>query len=167
MKTLRRQAGALALVAIISLGVISQAGCGPSSTREVKADLNKAAATLNTAAKENRTLYQSHVYGIEVRKKIAAVIGDANDGLLVALNVARNMTPGTFGADKAQLIQLIGDVATGLASAHFGNARIDLLIQAAAATVNAVLILVSQLKSADLEYVVPEFRNFQLDRIAA
>lgn len=165
MRTTRK----LIAIPILVLAIFLQ-GCGPSTTKELKSDLNKAAALLNAAAKENRLLYQQRVFGdraLEIRKKVAGAIGDANDALSVALAVAKGMTPGTLTMDKAQILDLLGQVVNSLAAVHVGDDRIDLLLQAVAASVNSAIVLVQALKSVDLRYVTPELRGYSLPVVSA
>lgn len=163
--SLRRYGIALSLSFII----IAQVACGPGTSRELKVDLNKAAATLNTAAKENHLLYEQGVFGaraLEIRVKVATAIHTSNELLIVALNTAKTMTPATFSGDKTKILELLRQAVVNLGAAHIGDQRVDLLLQTAAATIGNAILIVSAFKSADLRYL-PEIQHWNLPAIAA
>lgn len=150
---------------LLSFTIIAQVACGPGTSRELKVDLNKAAATLNTASKENHLLYEQKVFGaraLEIRVKVATAIHTSNELLIVALNTAKTMTPATFLGDKTKILELLGQAVNNLAAAHIGNERIDLLLQAAAASINSAIIIAQALKSADLRFITPAIQSWSL-----
>lgn len=149
---LKRKSLTLVLAAVLIFSGLS-VGCGGNNVHDFKVDLNKSAATLNAAAKENRTLYELKVFGanaLAIRQKAAKGIYLANESLIVALDVAKNMNAQTFTGDKLQILTLLGQAVSELATAHIGDARVDALLQAAAATINSVIVVVTALSHADL-----------------
>lgn len=149
------------IVAALALcAVLSQAACAPTTPHKLKVDLNKIAASLNAAAKINHELYTTGVYGpvgspgaIAKRQKVATVIYDSNEVLIVALGVAHGITAANFPASKTQILALLGEAAQAVASAHLGTQAIDLALQAAATFINEAVILMSALTSADLRNI--------------
>ena len=149
----RSMAASLLLICALIGFTVPQTACGPSDVHAVKVKLNDAAKILNTAAKSNHDLYESGVYGpagspqaIEKRQKVATAIHAANEGLIDALNVAKNIKADNVGPAKAQILQILSSATQALAAAHIGNDKIDLVIQAAAALINDAVILVTALK---------------------
>jgi hypothetical protein len=140
----------LALCASLVFGVVS---CGPRSERALKVDLNKAASGLNSAAKTNRALYQAHEISLEIRKKVATGIYDANEILLVALDVAKGINADNFTGSRAQILSLLSEASSKLAGINIGNPKIDLVIQSVIALINTAVQFVSALKSASLRVV--------------
>jgi hypothetical protein len=148
----RRLGIALALSALLIFSTLT-IGCGPQNVHDFKSDLNKAAQTLNTAAKTNRTLYQQKVFGdraLDIRRKVATGIHAANESLIVALDIAKDMDAATFTGDKQQILALLGEAVTKLAATHIGDNRIDVILQTAAALINSVIVIVSAMTHADL-----------------
>src|SRR5690349_8660594 len=89
-----RQFATLLLVAVVAYGGYGFA-CSTSDVSKVKKKVADAAAILNTAAKSNRSLYQSGVYGtvgspeaISKRQKVATVVHQANEYLSLAVERA-------------------------------------------------------------------------------
>ena len=149
MRAHRRQ---VALVLAISL--ISYLGtgfaCKESDVRKVKQKVDQAASILLTAAKSNRELYRSGVYGavgspeaIAKRQKVAKGIHDANELLAEAIEIAANLQPGMSGQ---AVVNLLTQAAQELAHTHIGNDRVDLVIQSAVTAINSAIALAQALK---------------------
>lgn len=170
LKSLRSVAISFLLIFGILTVTLPQTACGPNDVHTLKVDLNKAAKTLNGAAKENRLLYEAKVFGdqaLTVRKKVASAIGDANEVLKTALDIAKHITPATFTGDKEQILTLLGQAVSTLAAAHIGNDKVDLLLQGAAAAINSAIVLVQALKSVELRIVVPQLQSINMPVIVA
>src|ERR1051326_4012623 len=93
----RRQTASLLCVVLITYFSAGFA-CSSSDVSRVKKKVADAAAILNTAAKSNRSLYQSGVYGavgspdaISKRAKVATVIHQANEYLALARSEERRV----------------------------------------------------------------------------
>ena len=158
------------LIGIVLAAILSQA-CAANDLHRLKVNLDRAAVTLNAAAKTNHGFYESGVYGsvgsdeaIKMRQKVATVIHDANEKLIKALELAKNLKPGsgTFEGDKLQIILHLSEAAQQL---HTGNPKIDLVLQAVALLINQAVVIIETLKSADLKYALPEIQNWQIARI--
>jgi len=132
--------------------------CGPDSVHKLKVDLDKAALTLNTAAKTNHALYEAHEISLAARQKVATAIYDGNEVLIVALDVAKPLTAATFSAGKAQILSLLETAVTKL-NVSVGNPKIDLVIQSVIALINDALILARAFTGAMLRQVLPALRE--------
>lgn len=146
---------ACAILFPLSLGL---QGCGADSIHKLKVDLNKAALTLNTAAKTNHALYAAHEIDLAARQKVATAIYDANEALIVALDVAGPLTQSTFVSGKAQILQLL-ETAVSKLNLSIGNPKIDLVIQSAVALINDGLILARAFTGRLLKQVQPALRE--------
>lgn len=140
-------------------------GCGPSSARELKIDLDKAAKILNTAAKTNHQLWVSGVYGageagVAVRKKVATVIHTANDDLIAAIDFAKTITDANFATNKARVKTMLQGAANTLSATVTGNAQIDALIQSAALLINSAVALTARMEKRDVLPYIPEIREW-------
>ena len=142
---------------ILALAIWSAACGGLSTPRKIKTDLGKVAAGLNSAAKTNRQLYQSAVYGavgspqaIAMRQKVAGVVYESNEVLIVALDIAKGITADNFAASKTQILALLSTAASKIAAANIVNPQINLILQAVAALINNAVVLVQSLTSADI-----------------
>src|SRR6185369_16728669 len=117
----------IAITLALSYVLVLNAACGASTLSKLHDTLNKTAASLNAAAKTNHSFYEGGVYGavaspaaIATRQKAAAAIHDANEKLIVALNLAKGLTAATFEAGKLAVLQSLADAASLL---HTGNDR--------------------------------------------
>jgi hypothetical protein len=137
---------------VLSLILISQLAfvCSSSDVHKIKVKVDQGATLLNAAAKTNRDLYQSGVYGavgsavaIAKRQKAAKAIHEANGLLSEAVEVAATLKAGDTGS---AVIDLLQQALTALASAHIGNPQMDLAIQAAVAIINDAVMLARSLK---------------------
>ena len=161
----------LILPLILIYVVTLQAACGPSTLSKLHDSLNKVAKSLNAAAKTNHSFYEGGVYGvvgsdaaIATRAKAATVIHDANEKLILALNLAQQLTPTTFEQGKIAVLSALADAAAMLKT---GNVKIDLVLQAVAVLITSAVTLIESFKSAQLRYVLPEIRTWRLEAVNA
>lgn len=159
------------LATFLAFNIASQAACGASTLSKLHDSLNQAAKSLNAAAKTNHQFYEGGVYGavgsdpaIAVRQKAATVIHDANEKLILALNLAQNLTAATFEQGKLAVLQALADAAAGLSA---GNTKIDLILQSVATIINQAVVLIQAFKSAQLQYVLPEIRTWRMEAVWA
>lgn len=150
------------------LCVILQA-CGASDLHKLNTTLDQAAATMNGAAKTNHSFYESGVYGpvgsedaIKVRQKVATVIHEANERLIIAINLAKTLKPETFESGKLAILSALSESVAGL---HVGNPKIDLVLQSIATVINQAVIIVSTFKASDLPRVLHALQNLKMEVI--
>lgn len=145
----RRQ---LAMLLAVVLTAYTSAGfaCSSSDVHKIKVKVDQAASILLTAAKSNRELYQSGVYGatgsleaIATRQKVARGIHEANEYLSDAVELAAQLQPGMSGQ---AVVDLLAKAVQELAHTKIGNDRIDILIQSAIAAINTAIALSQSLK---------------------
>lgn len=147
-----RQQRNLAILVIITL--VSYGGygfaCSESDVSKVRKKVDQAASILLTAAKSNRELYRSGVYGtvgspqaIATRQKVATGIHTANEYLSDAVELAAQLQPGMSGQ---AVIDLLNGAVAELVRTRIGNERIDVLIQSAVTALNAAILLTNQLR---------------------
>jgi hypothetical protein len=124
--------------------------CSQSDVHKVKVKVEQAANILNTAAKSNRELYRSGVYGavgspqaIATRQKVATGIHDANEALSEAVEVAAQLQPGMNGQ---AVYTLLAASVQHLVHLRIGNDRIDVLIQSAVTAINSAILLAQAIK---------------------
>lgn len=160
--TKRSKIIALTLFAALVVTQMGNGSCGGSGTNAdpvaaqitaIKVKIDQAAKSLNTAAHSNHDLYEAGTYGakgsagaIATRQKVAKGIHEGNEYLIQAINFAKTITPATIGGGKTQVLQFISQAISTLAANHIGNDKIDLILQAVAATLNEAIILVQALK---------------------
>jgi hypothetical protein len=166
----RRKLTVALLATFLSFNIAFQAACGASTLSKLHDSLNQAAKSLNAAAKTNHQFYEGGVYGavgspnaITTRQKAATVIHDANEKLILALNLAQNLTAATFEQGKLAVLQALADAAAGLST---GNTKIDLVLQSVATIINQAVVLIQAFKSAQLKYVLPEIRTWKLAEVS-
>jgi hypothetical protein len=159
----------LVLSLMIFAGMVPMQGCGPNDLHKLHTELNLTAKSLNAAAKTSHQFYESGIYGpvgsahaIEVRQRAAKAIHDANEFLIQALNLAKQLTPETFEQGKLAVLQALAQAAGVL---HTGNQSIDLVLQGVAALINNAVILIQAFKSADLRYVIPRIQSWQVAEV--
>jgi hypothetical protein len=147
--TQRRQVATLLIIAVLAYGGYGFA-CSSSDVHKVKVKVDQAASILNTAAKSNRELYRSGVYGtvgsagaIATRQKVAIGIHNANEYLSDAVELAAQLQPGMSGQ---AVVDLLTKAAQELAHTHIGNDRIDVIIQSAVTAINSAILLAGSLK---------------------
>lgn len=150
--------------------LIITAACGPSTLTKLHDTLNKTAKALNAAAKTNRDFYEQSVYGavgstkaIDLRQKAATVIHDSNEKLILALNLAQNLTAATFEQGKIAVLQSLADAAAGL---NTGNTRMDLVLQSVATLITQAVALIQIFKASQLQYVLPEIRTWTIAEVS-
>ena len=168
MRLIRRRTP---IAGIVLIAVLTQASmCSPSTIRKFKQGLDKAAVTLNTAAKTNRSFYESGVYGvagspeaIETRQKVAKGIHDANEWLIKAIDKAKTLKEGpSFEGDK---LDILLSLSKAMASLKTGRVEIDLVLQSVALIINQSVTIIQALKSADVKYLVPQIQHWKLAQV--
>lgn len=147
----RRQ---LSILLTVTLALYSGYGfaCSQSSVHKIKVKVDQAASILLTAAKSNRELYRSGVYGavgspqaIATRQKVAKGIHDANEYLSDAVELAATLQPGMSGQ---AVIDLLNNAVRELVATRIGNDRIDLIIQSAVTAINSAILIANGLKGS-------------------
>lgn len=149
MRTQQRTTATLLMVALVAY-FGSGFACSQSDVSKVKKKVDQAASVLLTAAKSNRELYRSGVYGaagspeaITKRQAVAKGIHDANEYLSDAVEVAAQLQPGMSGQ---AVIDLLNKAVAELVHIRVGNDRIDVLIQSAVTAINTAIELTQALK---------------------
>ena len=154
---------------LLTSALISQSACGPSTLSKLHDSLNKVARSLNAAARTNRQFYEGGVYGpqgsaqaIEWRQKSATAIHASNEKLILALSLAKALTPATFEQGKLSVLAELADAA---ASLHTGNRSIDLVLAAIATLINQAVVLIQAFSARDLPYVLPRIQSWTLEAV--
>lgn len=149
--------------------VATQASCGAKDLSKLHDSLNKVAKSLNAAAKTNRQFYEGGVYGpqgspeaIKVRQLGATVIHASNEKLILALSLAKALTPATFEQGKLSVLAELADAAAVLKT---GNRSIDLVLQSIATLINQAVILIEAFQARDLPYVLPQIQTWTLEAV--
>lgn len=152
MKNQRQTIAKLLMVALVAY-FGSGFACSESDVSKVKKKVADAAAILNTAAKSNRSLYQSGVYGavgspeaISKRQKVATVIHQANEYLALALERAATLKADDLSIGKQDIVALLQKASTLLASLDVGNENIKLIITSAVTAINSAVTLTLAIK---------------------
>lgn len=150
----RRQLATLLLITIIAY-TGSGFACSESDVSKVKKKVADAAAILNTAAKSNRSLYQSGLYGtvgspeaIGKRQRVAAVVHQANEYLALAVERAANLQPSDLSVGKTDIVNLLNQATAVLNALNIDNENIRLVIQSAVAAINAAVTLTLAIKGS-------------------
>lgn len=145
----RRQVAVLLACCILSYGF----ACSTSDVSKVKKKVADAAATLNTAAKSNRSLYQSGAYGavgsadaVAKRQKVATAVHQANEWLSMAVERAATLSASDLPQGKADIIALLQKAVTEISALNIGNDNIRLVLQSAAAAINSAIVLTQAIK---------------------
>lgn len=143
----KRQLALLLTVALIAYSGYGFA-CSESDVSKVKKKVADAAAILNTAAKSNRSLYQSGVYGtvgspeaISKRQQVATVIHQANEYLALAVERAANLTASDLPSGKADIVKLLQQASAILNSLNINDENLRLLLSGAVAAINSAVTL--------------------------
>lgn len=162
------------IAGIVLVAVLTQASmCSPGTVRKFKQGLDKAAVTLNAAAKTNRSMYEAGIYGtagspeaIETRQKVAKGIHDANEWLIKAIEKAKLLKADSvsFEGDKLEILLSLSKAAANLKT---GRVEIDLVLQSVALIINQSVGIIQALKSADVKYLIPQIQNWQIARVEA
>ena len=147
MTRTRREVATLLLITMIAYSGYGFA-CSKSDVSKVKKKVADAAAILNTAAKSNRSLYQSGTYGaigspdaITKRQQVATVVHQANEYLSLAVERAANLTAADLPTGRADIVKLLQQAAAILNSLNIGNENIRLLLSGAVAAINSAVTL--------------------------
>jgi len=148
----RRQVAILLLVSMIAYSGYGFA-CSANDVSKVKKKVADAAAILNTAAKSNRSLYQSGVYGavgspsaIVKRQQVAQAIHQANEWLSMAVERAASLTVDTLPQGKTDIVALLQKASIILAAVHVDNENIQLVLTSAVTAINAAVTLTLAIK---------------------
>ena len=149
MRRIQRQAAVLLACCLLSYGF----ACSASDISKVKKKVADAAAILNTAAKSNRSLYQSGVYGavgsseaIAKRQKVATAVHQANEWLSMAVERAATLQASDLPAGKADIIAILQKAATALTQLQIDNEQIRLVITSAVTAINTAVTLTLAIK---------------------
>jgi hypothetical protein len=152
MRLARRQLAALLTIALISY-FGSGFACSASDVSKVKKKVADAAAILNTAAKSNRSLYQTAVYGavgspeaIAKRQRVASAIHQANEYLSLAVERAANLQPSDIEVGKADIVKLLQEAAAVLNALNIDNENIRLVLTSAVTAINSAVTLTLAIK---------------------
>lgn len=143
----------VALAIMLVLCSVSLTSCTPDDVSKVKKKVADAAAILNTAAKSNRSLYQSGIYGavgsseaIAKRQTVAKAVHEANEYLSMAVERAANLTADNLPTGKTDIVKLLQQAATVLNSVHVDNQNIQLVITSAITAINTAVTLTLAIK---------------------
>lgn len=142
----------LLIVALVTYGSYGFA-CSASDVSKVKKKVADAAAILNTAAKSNRELYRSGLYGttgsseaIGKRQRVATVIHQANEYLSLAVERAATLQAGDLEVGKQDIVKLLQKAAEALNSLNIDNEDIKLVLASAIAAINSAVTLTLAIK---------------------
>ena len=154
MRLAQRQLAILLAITIIAY-TGSGFACSASDVSKVKKKVADAAAILNTAAKSNRSLYQSGTYGatgspeaIGKRQKVATIIHQANEYLSLAVERAANLTASDLPTGKTDIVKLLQEATAVLNALNIDNENIRLLLASAVTAINAAVTLTLAIKGA-------------------
>ena len=150
----RRQLAVLLLIATVAYSG-SGFACDSNDVSKFMKKVADAAAILNTAAKSNRSLYQSGTYGavgspeaISKRQRVATVVHQANEFLALAVERAANLQASDLSVGRDQIVKLLNEATAVLNSLNIDNENIRLVIQSAVAAINAAVTLTLAIKGA-------------------
>lgn len=148
----RRNLARLLVIVLITYGSYGFA-CSSSDVSKVKKKVADAAAILNTAAKSNRSLYQSGIYGavgqpeaIGKRQRVATAIHQANEYLALAVERAANLQPSEIEGGKTDIVALLQQAVNVLGSLNIDNENIKLVIASAVTAINSAVTLTLAIK---------------------
>lgn len=152
MRFARSQVAIVLLIIVTAFGGYGFA-CSSSDVSKVKKKVADAAAILNTAAKSNRSLYQSGTYGavgspdaIAKRAKVATVIHQANEYLSLAVERAATLSASDLPTGKADILNLLQKAVGVLNSLNIDNENIKLVIASAVTAINTAITLTLAIK---------------------
>lgn len=136
----------------------TQTACGEGDDLEQLNDaLNKTAKALEAAIDTNGRLYEGGIYGlkgspaaIQMRQRVAKVIGDSNEYLIQALTLTKGLTKATFEGSKIQILEKLSLAATGL---RIGHQTVDLVLQTVATLINQAVAIVQLFNAGDVRYI--------------
>ena len=148
MIRLRRRQLTYLLALTLTVYSVSGFACSASDVSKVKKKVADAAAILNTAAKSNRSLYQSGVYGavgsadaISKRQKVATVIHQANEYLALAVERAAALQPSDLDVGKQDIVGILQKAVQVLGTLDVANDNIKLVITSAVTAINSAITL--------------------------
>lgn len=154
MRVARRELATL-LAAVLIIYTSAGFACSASDVSKVKKKVADAAAILNTAAKSNRSLYQSGLYGavgspeaIGKRQKVATAIHQANEYLSLAVERAATLAASDLEVGKSNIVSLLQQASALLTQLNIDNQNIQLILQSAVAAINAAVTLTLAIKGA-------------------
>lgn len=149
----RRQLAILLLVTVVSYSGYGFA-CSASDVSKVKKKVADATVILNTAAKSNRSLYQSGIYGsvgspdaISKRQKVATAVHAANEYLSLAVERAAVLQPGDLDIGKQNIVGLLNQATSVLNALNIDNENIRAVITSAITAINAAVTLTLAIKN--------------------
>lgn len=155
MRYQQRRIATLLLVAVISYSGYGFA-CSANDVSKVKKKVADAAAILNTAAKSNRSLYQSGAYGVVgspdaifKRQRVATAIHQANEYLALAVERAANLQVSDLEIGKSNIVGLLQQAIEVLGALKIENENIRLVLQSAVAAINAAVTLTLAIKGGN------------------
>lgn len=145
------------LAILLAVTIVAYSGygfaCSSSDVSKVKKKVADAAAILNTAAKSNRSLYQSGVYGtvgspdaIAKRQKVATVVHQANEYLSLAVERAANLQPSDLNTGKQDIVKLLQQAIGVINSLNIDNENIKLVLTSAVTAINAAVTITLAIK---------------------
>lgn len=148
----------LALTAGLTTLTVTQTACGEGDDLEQLNDaLNKTAKALEAAIDTNGRLYEGGIYGpkgspqaIQMRQRVAKVVGDSNEYLIQALTLAKGLTKATFEGSKIAILEKLSLAATGL---RIGHQTVDLVLQTVATLINQAVAIVQLFNASDVRYI--------------
>jgi hypothetical protein len=153
---MKRRVTALALMVALSCVAVTQSSCTPDDVSKVKKKVADAAAILDTAAKSNRSLYQSGVYGavgspdaIAKRQQVATAIHQANEWLSMAVERAATLTAADLPSGKQNIVELLQKASAVLGTVHVSNQNIQLILTSAIAAINTAVTLTLAIKGVN------------------
>ncbi len=158
MRSIAKQRRQLAILLAITLITYSGYGfaCSSSDVSKVKKKVADAAAILNTAAKSNRSLYQSGLYGtvgspeaISKRQKVATAVHQANEYLSLAVERAATLQPGDLEIGKQNIVGLLQQATAILNTLNIDNENIRAVITSAVTAINAAVTLTLAIKGGN------------------
>lgn len=152
MRQSRRYVVRLLLLSLIVYGSYGFA-CSASDVSKIKKKVADAAVILNSAAKSNRSLYQTGVYGttgspeaISKRQKVATVIHQANEYLSLAVERAANLQATDLETGKMDIVRLLQEAVTVLNGLNIDNQNIKLILTSAVTAINTAVTLTLAIK---------------------
>jgi hypothetical protein len=159
----------LALLLVLAIGSLGLQGCGKSDLSKLHDHLNTTAKALNAAAKTNRLFYENGTYGptgspeaIAFRQKGATAVHTANDKLIVALNLAKALTPATFEQGKLGVLAALAEAKGGL---QIGNPAFDLVLSSIITSITTIVALIEAFQSYQLKHVLPEIQSWKIAEV--
>lgn len=149
-----------AQVALLGVGTTAAAtsiACKKGTLSKLHDALNKTAKSLDAAIETNGSLYAAGTYGlvgspqaIEMRQRVARVIHDSNENLIIALNLAKGLTEATFEQGKLGVLQALANAAKGLS---VGQQTVDLVLATVSTLISQAVALIQLFQSNDVQHM--------------